>query len=226
MTRREKAYVILEILVTVMVPVVWLSMALQAGFDGFLSSRGVQSLKYFTVLSNLLAGLASFTALLGFVSRKKGADRRLPKAILIFRYVATVSVLTTFLTVLVFFLPLYGYAKLYAGSNFWFHMIIPLTSIAGFFAIPDRTRISFKATFLTLVPVLLYAAFYCANLLINGVGGAYPHTNDWYGFLNWGWTIGWCIFAGIAAATWLAGFILRTLFNISRGKKESEPDNK
>ena len=179
---------------------------------------------YFNIDPTIVRLIASLIALLAYVKNrvKAGDGQVFSRFVFVFRYTATVSVLTTFLTVLVFFLPIYGPGPLYFGANLWLHLIIPVLSVIGFFIMPEERRLSFKASLFPIIPVIAYAAFYCTNLMVNGVGGAYPNTNDWYGFLNWGWTVGWCIFAGILAATWAAALLLRLLFNISRKKEPSD----
>ena len=59
----------------------------------------------------------------------------------------------------------------------------------------------FKYTFIAAIPSLIYGNFYLANCLINGVG-EWPETNDWYGFLNWGYPVGIAIFAGVVLMNW------------------------
>ena len=68
--------------------------------------------------------------------------------------------------------------------------------------------IPFRWTLYTMIPVLIYGAFYLGNILINGVG-VWPDTNDFYGFVNWGLPVGIGIFAVILTATWGIACALR-----------------
>ena len=226
--KKEKIWLLLECFIAVAVPVVWLNMFFQKGSGSMLSSPGVRSLRYYTVLSNLVAGAASWWCLISYAAGRRKAGRAgrpadrprnrdaggepLSRGSFRLRFVGTVMVSTTFLTVLLFFLPIFGWGRLYAGTNFWFHLVIPLASMAGFFLLPGSRRLSFKETLLPILPVLAYGVFYSVNIMINGKG-SWPNTNDWYGFLIWGWAVGWCIFAGIAAATWGAGMTVRALWH-------------
>ena len=201
-----------EAFIAIAVPVVWCGMAFQRGGGDLFSSAGLASLRYYTVLSNIVAGTASLWCLVSGLVRRKKEGPAISRGAFRLRFVGTVMVLTTFLTVALFFLPIFGFSRLYSGSNFWFHLVIPVVSTAGFFLLPGKERISFREALLPILPVLAYGAFYSINNAVNGQG-TWPNTNDWYGFLHWGWAIGWCIFAGIAAATWGAGMAVRALWH-------------
>ena len=253
----SRVWLILEAVIAAGVLTVWISLFFRRGPGGFLSSPGIKSLRYYTVLSNLAAGAASLCCVLSWLRRSRakracGADAKaaergeqqsglpgsacfckeeadISRAALRFRFVGAVMALTTFMTVALFFLPLYGWSRLYAGENFWFHLVFPLLSMTGFFLIPGAMRtsastmpsgrpasaplhFSMKETLLPILPVLLYGACYSINILVNGKG-TWPKSNDWYGFLHWGWGIGWCIFGGIILATWLAGMLMRAAYH-------------
>ena len=94
---------------------VWLSSAFGSGRHGAFSMEGLQSLRYFTVLSNLLQGGVCLACLCG---AKVGR----------WKYVAAVSVALTFFVVLLLLGPAYGYDTMYVGANLWFHLILPILS--------------------------------------------------------------------------------------------------
>jgi hypothetical protein len=51
------------------------------------------------------------------------------------------------------------------------------------------------------------------NILINGIGGPWPYTNDFYGFLNWGWGGGIAIFFGVPLLSFGIACIFRAVSN-------------
>ncbi|MCR4688956.1 MAG: hypothetical protein K5745_05310, partial [Saccharofermentans sp.] len=63
------------------------------------------------------------------------------------------------------------------------------------------------------VPTLLYGIGYAANILINGMGDAWPYSNDFYGFLNWGWGVGIGIFIGVTLLAFILAVIFRAIVN-------------
>ncbi|MBQ9263428.1 MAG: hypothetical protein IJ189_04370 [Clostridia bacterium] len=178
----------------------WLSMVFVVQ-DGVLSATGLGSLKYFTVLSNLLEGAASL--LWGLCACREKHARLAARV----KYIAAVSVGLTFVTVLVFLGPFFGYGGMYTGSNFWFHLILPLAAMAEFMLLNDAPM-THRDNRLAVAPMLLYGIGYLANNLINGIG-AWPHTNDFYAFLTWGYPVGMVILVVIIVGTYGIGWLLR-----------------
>lgn len=182
---------------------------------GLLSSAGWENLRYFTVLSNLFCGIvAGIYLLLQLFCNKRispaPVERSLlsPAWMMTLKLSAAAAVTVTFLVVACFFGPLYGYRYMYLGSNLWFHLIIPLLGMIEF-CLLDGT-IPFRMTFLAGTPALVYGCFYLGNILINGKG-EWPDTNDWYGFLNWGWGPAFVIFAVIILTSWGTACLLRVI---------------
>ena len=178
----------------------WLHMALKAG--GMLSSAGIGSLKYFTVLSNMFEGIACLLWLA--FCRGKGGNSHWTERL---KYVAAVSVFVTLAGVMLFFGPLYGYRNMLGGANLWFHLLVPVAAILEQILLSGYAA-SKRDSLLAGLPALLYGLVYLVNLLLNGVGEE-PFSNDWYGFLLWGWGAGFAIFAAIVLLSLGLGWILR-----------------
>lgn len=204
-----------NLVVAVMVPVAWLLMALQLYKSGALSSAGLASLKYFTVLSNFFNGAVSLLFVLWLLSRKEEIPRWLP----LLKLMSTVAVGLTFFVVVAFLGPLYGYGSMYLGANLWFHLLLPLISMLEFCLFDVGFSLSLRATLSALIPTLLYGCAYAVNLLVNGVG-VYPHSNDWYGFAHWGFPIGFGIFAAILLVTWALALLLRAGNRVAQKRRE------
>ena len=196
---RKRLYFALECFVALMTPAAWGEMMFYTAERERLALSGLANLRYFTVLSNLFAGLASLLCLIVYLRRRKTV-LHMPLWLVRLRSVAVSAVMVTFLTVALFLGPVYGFETMYVRANFWFHLILPLASLAGWFLIPAPT-LPFRATLLSMIPVAVYAVFYCGNILLHGVG-LYPDTNDWYGFLTWGIGPGLGIFAGLLLISW------------------------
>ena len=182
----------------------WLHMALRAG--GMLSSAGIGSLKYFTVLSNMLEGAACLLWLA--FCRGKDGDPHWTERL---KYVAAVAVFVTLTVVMIFFGPLYGYRNMIGGSNLWFHLLVPVAAILEQIFLSGYAA-GRKDNLLAGLPALTYGLVYLVNLLLNGVGDE-PFSNDWYGFLLWGWPAGFAIFGAIVLLSLGLGWILRKAGN-------------
>ena len=107
-------------------------------------------------------------------------------------------------------------------NSYIFHLIVPLFAMAEFLIIKTREKIPFKYTLYSAALALAYGTYYLVNILINGIG-EWPDTNDWYGFLNWGFPIGIAIFAFVVLMDFGIACLLRFLNNLInklRAKKQ------
>lgn len=180
----------------------WIAIFVSA--SGTLMQNGLNSMKYFTVLSNLLEGFASVVWLVS--SRKNGKASSRAELL---KYIAAAAVGLTCVVVLTFLGPLYGYPAMFKGGSLFMHLLTPLIAIAEIIFLSDVTYTR-KDNRLVMLSPLVYGAFYLGDNIINGIG-EWPDTNDWYLFLTWGYPVGILIFAVICVVTWLLGFAMRKL---------------
>ena len=204
--RKRKIAFILNLLVIAFAVIGTILMLFFRGNNEELLAEGIENYKYFPVLSPEFCGIIAVVSLVWSLRGK-------PQPMLA-KLMAAAAVGLTFLVIIAFLGPLYGLLKMYRGANFFFHLILPLTAMAEFVLCPgdaaEPVTIPFWWTFLTMIPVAVYGAFYLGNCMINGIG-EWPHTNDFYGFLNWGLPVGLVIFAGIMLAIWGIACVLRAV---------------
>ena len=135
--------------------------------------RGLKQFRYFTVLSNAFCAIA---ALMMAVSQIRGDVSR---PVFLIKYMGTVSVTLTFLTVLFFLGPFQGgYLHWFTGDFLYVHLIGPLLAILSFFLF-ERQRMTLAEAMLGLLPMLLYGAVYIYKVLLA------PEDKRWkdlYGF--------------------------------------------
>ena len=174
--------------------------------EGALQSSGIGNFKFYTVLTNVFCGLVALICLVLLVA-KKNTDKMAA-----FKLAAVCGVAITFAVVAFMFGPLYGYPQFYKRGNLFFHLLEPLVAIVEFILI-RRKKIPFKYTVIAAVPTLLYGIGYMLNILINGIGGPWPDTNDFYAFLSWGWPVGIAIFAVITMLAFAVACIFRAVSN-------------
>ena len=205
-SKRQKISLILDVLITVMVLYAWASMIFLWGDNGTISAGGFRNLKYFTVLSNLLMAAASALNLV-YTIRMIKYNRTIPNWVPRLKYAGATAVTLTLLVVLLFLWPVFKIPGLYSGANLWFHLLIPLMSICSF-VLGTKDTMTIRDSWLAVIPMIIYGAWYIGNNLINGVG-VWPDTNDWYGFLSWGWGIGVVIFCFLVLITWACALLMR-----------------
>lgn len=195
---------VLNCLIFVAIFTAWGQMVFSAE-EGVLSTRGLGSLKYFTVLSNLLQGAASL------LYACRPVRHVLPRPLRLLKYAAASAVGLTFLTVMAFLGPLFGYGSMFTGANFWFHLMVPLAAMADFCLLDREGSLTRRDEPLAMAPMLLYAMGYMANLAIQGIGD-WPDRHDFYFFLwNSKWWSGALSLVGMVLAAWLIAHSLRRI---------------
>jgi hypothetical protein len=209
-TSRQKASLVLDIIIAVMVFYAWARMIFQWGDNGTISAGGFRNLRYFTVLSNLLMAAASILNIVYTIIALK-LNKEIPSWVSKLRYAGASAVALTLLVVLLFLWPVFHVPGLYSGANLFMHLIIPIMGGLSF-VLGGTETLKLKESFISVVPMLIYGAWYIGNNAINGIG-EWPDTNDWYGFLSWGWGPGLIIFAVLILMTWGVALIMRYIHN-------------
>ena len=199
--------IILEILVIITTIASWLYMLLK-GNGSILSRQGAESLKYYTVLSNIFAGMTAVLTAVFMLSA--GRAKMLPYWVGVLKYSSAVSVGLTFLVVMVFLGPRMSYPPLFKGPLLCLHAVGPLLTILSFAVNPMIPRMGFPASFLAVIPTVFYGAGYILNILKNGLGEG-ENTNDWYGFAIGGLRGIPVAFAVILLVTWGIALLLRMI---------------
>ncbi len=167
-----------------------------------LSADGLDNFKFYTTLSNTLAGAVALCQLIMW-SRGKGYLK-------VLKLTTAMAVTVTFLVIACFLGPLYGMLKMYRGSNFFFHLTVPIVCVAEFILSGAGRELTLKHCMIASLFSVIYGAAYLINIFINGIG-EWPESNDWYGFLNWGWGTGFVIYAGIVLISFGVACLLREL---------------
>ena len=189
--------------------------------NGILAVYGIDNLKFFTVESNLLLGIAHllFVLLSGGWNGQPVKPRLWLERLL---FIATTATSLTFTIVVLFFGPMLGYAELFQGGNLYFHLIIPLLGIVSLSVFHRNRRIPMWETAAAMIPSVLYGLYYTAVLLFYGVH--FPET-DWYGFAAGG-VIGSILTASaIFLTTWVLSAVLR-LVSGGTGSRQNETQDK
>ena len=180
----------------------WCVMMFRMG-DGTLSGTGLNSLRYYTVLSNLLEGLAALITVVFMVLILTGKASGLPRWVTLLRYAGATSVSLTFVTVMVYLGPVFGFNIMFNDANLYFHLLIPLLAIAETLFL-SKEKLRFKDSFVAALPTLLYGVWYIINNLANGREG-----NDIYYLFYYGYGIFAVIAVIFLAVAWGIALLLR-----------------
>lgn len=174
--------------------------------EGALQSTGIENFKFYTVLTNVFCGIIALIYLV-LILLKKNTDK-----LAVFKLAAVCGVAITFAVVAFMFGPLYGFPQFYKRGNLFFHLLEPVTAMVEFLLV-RRQKMPFRFTVFAAIPTLLYGIGYMLNILINGIGGPWPYTNDFYAFLSWGWPVGIGIFAAITLTAFGVACLFRAVSN-------------
>ena len=161
--------------------------------------QGLKSFKYFTVLSNALCALSALVLLISEVGGSASP------AALMFKYLGTVSVTVTFLTVMLFLGPTLGYTKMLDGQDIYMHLIGPLLAIISF-CLLKKGNMSLGTAMLGVLPVLIYGLVYLYKVIY---APADKRWDDFYGFNRGGrWPVAFAAMIGGAAVACVILWVL------------------
>lgn len=213
----------IAIVVFVIVALVWM---MSGPGNGLLSDSKLGALRYFTVDSNILMGIAALIVAIEEWRVLTGKIEDLP----VFCYVAaltgTVGVTLTML-VTIFFLaptmgPVYGVWMLFSNSNFFLHLLNPILSIVVFLAFERTDKIKFRYTVIGIIPLVIYSVYYTAEALGHMENGVIAPGYDWYGFFLLGANSAVIVLPLIIAVTYGISVLLWRLNRQTRGTRKKE----
>ena len=156
-----------------------------------LETTKIEMLKFFTVQSNIFAGIVSLLFATKQIKLLKDNNYDIPKIYYILKLMATTAVGLTFFVVFAYLGPISkdGIPSMLMNSNLFFHLIIPVLCILNFILFEKNNKLNFKYTFYGLIPTVIYAFYYLINILIHMENGRVSPIYDWYWFVQNGvWT--------------------------------------
>ena len=185
-----------------------------------LITTGFALFKYFTVQSNVLYALIALAVGIVQIMMMTGKLKEIPRALVLVKYVATVGVTLTFLTVALYLAPInsQGYFALFKGANFFFHFLVPVTAIVMYFV--EGEKMPFKCTLIGMSHFALYGVFYILYNLLHMENGViqYPYY-DWYFIMQNGAFFTVIMVLAMCAMTYLIAFLLWLPINKRRKGK-------
>jgi hypothetical protein len=183
------------------------------GGRGNMEVVGPVAFRYFTVDSNILVAVASlFVAVFGTV--KLATGREYPEWVRVFKFVGTVAVMLTFLTVVVFLGFIYGFKAMFVGINLFLHLLTPLAALVTLWFAEAGVKIRPAFFALGVAPMIVYGAVYLWMVIFA------EKWEDFYHLANGGkW---WVSVLIMLAATALIALGTGSLANVISGKKQGK----
>ncbi len=128
--------------------------------------------EYYTEDSNFIALVASVLFIMFL-----GANRKVPKVVMLFKYVSNICLTLTFFVVLFILIPMYNYdfsLLLFKGPLFYHHLLCPIISLISFFAYDNIGKITVKDSIIGMGFTLLYGFVLIPLNIFEVVKGPYP----------------------------------------------------
>ena len=176
--------------------------------------HGIKLLKFFTLQSNILAGLVALAFII-FLAREQKSKKLIPKVVYLLKYIATIDLIITFLVVALFlgFIVSEGYFSLYTNANFFFHFAIPILCVISFVWFEGVPTLKLKHTFIGVAHLAVYAVFYMAVVLTHFKDGAVDIYYDWYAFAQKGILIAFISAIIVLSLGYLVSFAIYKIIN-------------
>lgn len=156
------------------------------GVNGNLTPETHNFLWFFTVDSNILLALTSFILVVYEVLLYFKKIKEIPHWLIILKYVSVSATTLTLMTVILYLSPLLGskFWMLFLNTNLFFHLVSPVLGIVSFIFFENKDKLSWKVSFLSLIPMVLYAIFYITNVYTHLNNGKVDPTYDFYYFAS------------------------------------------
>jgi len=174
------------------------------------SAMGVEAFKFYTVDSNILAGLVALIIFIFQALVLCGKVKDLPHVLKLLNLASTTSVTLTMMITVFFLAPTskVSFWYLFLNSNFFMHLLTPILCIASFILYEREDKIKFPETLFGVLPTILYAIYYIPNVFTHLDGGKPNPKYDWYGFFMFGVNSVWLVIPVIMFLTWCFSLIL------------------
>ena len=171
-----------------------------------LGTTDITVFKYFTFQSNVFMGIVALIYAIYQLLILLNKRDNLPHVLLVFNHIGTTAVGLTFLVVIFFLAPGYGFHLMYRGANLFFHGIVPVIAMINFMFIQKECNIKFSDTVFSIIPSLLYGiVYFIVVVATNGYGDI---NIDFYMFGANGPLIGAFNFLAVMSIAYIFGLIL------------------
>lgn len=206
MENRSKIKKIVAIILNLMV----VCMELVGTYHSF-REEGIWNLRYYTVLSNVLALAVSILYVIYYICNFKQKENDFPRWLKQLKFVACNCLAVTFVVVIAVLIPMNGIQSIehyiFGSANIYHHVFCPIVMIFSFCVFEKERKITMRDNVLAMIPTILYAMV----MIILNVGrvlkGPYPflYVYEQPIYMSVIWTV------SILALTYVLGLILRVL---------------
>jgi hypothetical protein len=149
------------------------------GWVGGQEAKGVEMFHFFTNDSNVLLVIAGLVMIVAdCVALKSG--KSLPSWVKVLKFIATVAVAVTFVTVWCVFVPMKTFGDDWMAMTvtwpafLWLHTVCPLLAIVSFIFFEHDSKMHWAKSFWGLLPTVVYAVALVLLILFMNFDAPYP----------------------------------------------------
>ena len=169
---------------------------------------GINTLKMFTTISNIVALVASFACLPYQIDGLRKDKYKLPNWIVVLMYVGATGVFFTFTLAISVLSVFQGFVQImFNNSNLLMHTLNPIAIVFLFTFIISDYRVKFYQSFIALAPITFYSIMYLVMVFATGKWHDIYHIEDYVP-----WPIALLAFI---ASTFVLSQVLRLLHNLN-----------
>ena len=174
--------------------------------SGALADNSLSVFKYFTFQSNIFMGCVAIVyGYYQWLIIKNKRDK-IPHVLLVFNHVGVTAVGLTFVIVVAFLAPGYGFDKMYNKANLFFHALVPVVAMINYLFFEKEAKIKFIETLFVMIPPTSYGIVY---FIVVASQNAYGNLKiDFYGFGKDGPLVGAFNFLVVVTICYAIGLFL------------------
>lgn len=144
---------------------------------------GINNLRMFTTISNIIAEVAAIMCLPFQIDGLRRDKYNLPSWIVILFYIGAVGVFLTFFIALTLISSFQGFTKtMFLKSNLFLHTINPLLITLVFTLVISDTHVKFRYSFISLIPTVAYMIIYFIMVFVTKSWRDHYYTDS---FIRW-----------------------------------------
>ena len=186
--------------------------------------------RFFTIQSNLLAGVVSLLYAAYQLRMAKNQERTIPAWVQVVKLAATANVSLTLVIVLCFLAPLaaaggnapLGYWSLFLDGYLLYHFVVPVFSVITFLFLDAASEIKARHALFGLLPVSAYAVYYMVNVFTHLSNGKVSPEYDCYYFVQDGLWQAAVVFPLILGLSYVLCMLLWALNSYFSRRAENE----
>lgn len=177
---------------------------------------GIPNLRFYTVLSNVLALVVSFLYVVYYIRNFNQKEHAFPRWLKQLKFVTCNCLAVTFVVVITVLIPMEGIQSvdhyIFGPANIYHHVFCPIVMIFSFCVFEKERKITKRDNMLAMIPTIIYAAVMIVLNLLKVLRGPYLflYVYEQPIYMSVIWAV------AILALTYILGLILRVLNGIKK----------